>query len=136
MTTTNVANAPWSEEGLFAKAQLYIERMEAHTADDWQFGLWSTLALELVARAALAHISPVLLADSNNWRNLTYALGQEPTAKKFTPNSISSNEVIARLTELIPEVTPEIAGFCTQHLKRRNAELHSGELIFSELGTS
>ncbi|WP_322883986.1 hypothetical protein U8C35_12205 [Sinorhizobium medicae] len=134
--TAKVANAPWSEDGLFAKAQLYVEKMESHTADNWQFGLWSTLALELVARAALAHISPVLLADASNWRNLTYAIGHQPTAKKFTPVSIPIGEVISRLEELIPTVTPEIAGFCKQHLQRRNAELHSGELIFSELGTS
>ena len=134
--TTKVANAPWSEEALFAKAQLYIERMEAHPADDWQFGLWSTLALECVARAALAQISPVLLADASNWRNLPYALGHKPTAKKFTPGSIPAKEVVARLSELLPEITQEIAGFCSQHFERRNAELHSGELIFSELGTS
>lgn len=134
--TTKIANAPWSEEGLFAKAQLYFERMESHTADDWQFGLWSTLALELIARAALAHTSPVLLADASNWRNLTYALGYQPTARKFAPSSVAIREVIERLEELEPKVTPEIAGFCKQHLQRRNTELHSGELIFSELGTS
>ena len=33
-------------------------------------------------------------------------------------------------------MTQEISGICRQHLNRRNAELHSGELIFSELGTS
>ena len=134
--TAKVANAPWSEEGLFAKAQLYVERMESYTADDWQFGLWSTLALELIARAALAHVSPVLLADPKSWRNLTYALGLEPTAKKFTPVSVPTKEVVQRLAELVPQVTPEIAGFCKQHLERRNAELHSGELVFSEIGTS
>lgn len=134
--TPKVSHAPWSEEGLIAKAQLYVEKMESHTADDWQFSLWSTFVLELVARAALAHISPVLLADARNWRNLTYALGHEPTARRFTPGSIPTSEVVGRLEELVPEVTREISGICRQHLNRRNAELHSGELIFSKLGTS
>ena len=61
-----LSSPPWSEEALFGKALLYIERMESYTADDWQFGFWSALSLELLARAALAHISPVLLADTKN----------------------------------------------------------------------
>lgn len=135
--TVQISNAPWSEEALFAKAKLFIERMEAHTADDWQYGLWSTFALELLIRAALAHISPVLLADGKNWRNVAYALGQKPTAKKFSPISIPTSEALLRLQEISAKhVTSEIAGYCTQHLNRRNAELHTGELIFSETGTS
>ncbi|TAU74515.1 hypothetical protein [Rhizobium leguminosarum] len=134
--TAAISHLPWSQESLFAKARLYVGKMESHTANDWQYGLWSALALELIARAALAHFSPVLLADASNWRNLTYALGHEPTAKKFNANSIGSSEVISRLNELYPEFTAELAGFCTQHIKRRNSELHTGELIFSELGTS
>jgi len=57
-----------------SKAVLYVGRMESYTAGDEQFALWSALCLELLARAALAHISPVLLAEGSNWRNLTYAL--------------------------------------------------------------
>lgn len=72
--TCAVAVHPWSEEALFGKALLYTERMDSFTADDWQFGFWSALSLELLARAALAHISPVLLADTKNWRNLMHAL--------------------------------------------------------------
>jgi hypothetical protein len=44
--------------------------------------------------------------------------------------------VFARLTELRPQFTPEIAGFCVEHLGRRNSELHSGELAFEAPGTS
>lgn len=134
--TASIFGIPWSEEALFAKARLYAEIMESHTVDDWQFGLWSTFVLEMSARAALAHISAALLADKENWRNITYSLGEKPTAKKFTPVSISAREVVSRLQELTEHVTPDIVGFCNQHFVRRNTGLHSGELVFSDLGTS
>lgn len=131
-----VASNTWSEEALFSKAQVYMDQMESTAAEEWQFGLWSALCLELLSRAALAHISPVLLADPRNWRNLTHALGSAPTAKKFSPSSIPTKEVLARLSELLPEFTDELAGFCSQHVERRNAELHSGEAVFAGLGTA
>jgi len=127
---------PWSSDALFAKSLTYLEQMEASIADDWQFGLWSSLSLELLARAALSNISPVLLADSKNWRNITFALGSAPTVKKFSPISISTKEVLGRLKELLPEFTEEMAGFCSKHTDDRNAELHSGEVIFGQNGTS
>lgn len=133
---TSVAMHPSSEEALFAKALVYVERMESHPPDDSELGFWSALSLELLARAALAHVSPSLLADAKNWRNLMHALGREPTAKKYSPTSIPTTEVLARLNELVPEFTEEAAGFCTKHADRRNAELHTGELAFTSLGTS
>lgn len=131
-----VTPSPWSTESLYAKAQLYLNEMDSYAADEWQYGFWSSLCLELLLRASLAKISPILLADSGNWRNVTHALGQEPTAKKFTPSSIPTKEVIARLKELVPTFNDEIAGFCGTHTDRRNAELHSGEMVFSSVGTS
>lgn len=127
---------PWTVDTLFAKAQIYMEQMNSTVADEWKHGLWSALSLELLARAALANISPVLLADPNNWRNIMHALGNAPTAKKFTPTSIGTREVLARLAELLPEFSQEVAGFCSTHMGRRNAELHSGEVVFTGLGTA
>ena len=127
---------PWSTDTLYAKSKLYMDQMESNIADQWQYGLWSALCLELLSRSALSNISPILLADSGNWRNLNYAIGNAPTAKKFSPVSISTKEVLARLTELIPEFTQEAAGFCSKHVERRNAELHTGEAVFCDLGTS
>jgi len=66
----------WSSEALFSKALLYVEEMERYTADDWQFGLWASLSLELIARASLSHISPTLLASRKDWRNVHHALGR------------------------------------------------------------
>ena len=89
-----VTGHQWSEETLFCKARLYAEQMEKFSKNDWQFGLWSALGLELLARAALAHISPVLLADPQNWRNLTHVLGKSPTSQKFSPKTLSTGELL------------------------------------------
>ncbi|OCY28965.1 hypothetical protein BFR75_15920 [Acinetobacter pittii] len=134
MELTN--NITWSSESLFAKAQVYIEQMENHNPSDWQYGLWSAFSLELMLRSALAKISPLLLADTKNWRNLTYALGMQSTKIRFNAVSISTKEVLDRLNELLPSFTQEISGFCALHISRRNAELHSGEVAFSNIKTA
>jgi hypothetical protein len=127
---------PWSTNALFAKSLLFIRRMEASSPNDSQFGIWSSLALELLARAALSNVSPTLLAENDNWRHITYAMGREATVKKYIPFSIGTKDVLNRLSELVPTFTRENADFCAEHIGRRNAELHTGELIFDFLGTS
>src|SRR5262245_8058115 len=107
----------WSKDALLTKAQRYAEEMLGHDRDDWRFAFWSSLALELLARAALANISPALLADSkdrNNpkeWHNLYFALGHSPKAKKFVPHSIGLTEVFSRLGEILPEFDTRLEGF-------------------------
>jgi hypothetical protein len=88
------------------------------------------LTLELVARSALAKISPVLLADQTNWKQLYHALGHTPNAPKFSPKSISITEVLGRLGEIIPEFNKELENSCIVHTGNRNAELHSGDTPF------
>jgi DNA-directed RNA polymerase subunit RPC12/RpoP len=134
--STSIEIHPWSSSACFQKAKYYLQLMEDSTTDDLQFGLWSALSLELLARAALAYISPSLLADLRDWRNIEYSLGRAPTAKKFKPSSISTAEVLLRLKELLPEFTEEMHGFCSQHVEKRNAELHTGELAFASYKTS
>ena len=80
---TIVSAHPWSEDSLFNKAKLYVEEMESKPSG-WQSGFWSALSLEILARAALSHISPVLLASDRNWRNLMHALGRSSTKKGFS----------------------------------------------------
>ena len=127
-----VSDPPYSENSLFNKAMLYIEHMESHP-DDLRSGLWSTFGIEFLARAALSHISPVLLASERNWRNLMYALGRQATQRSFTPVSINAKELFDRVRELVPEFTDENHGFCLKHAERRNMELHSGELAFEAI---
>ena len=126
----------WSHEALFAKAQRYAEEMLSYPHDDWRFGLWSTLALELLARAALAYISPTLLADPRDWNNLYHSLGFQPKASKFVPRSIDIATVFNRLGEVIAEFGPELERFAIHHMSRRNDELHSGNTPFDSIKTS
>lgn len=132
---TIVSAHPWSEDSLFNKAKLYVEEMESKPSG-WQCGFWSALSLEILARAALSHISPVLLANDRNWRNLMHALGGSSTKKGFSPTSIPTTELFARVRELIREFTDEDYNFCMKHAEKRNTEIHSGELAFERLNSS
>ena len=125
----------WSKRLLLAKAQRYADEMHRHERDDWRFVFWSTLTLELLARAALAHVSPVLLADtkSDPWSHLYYALGHSPKAAKFIPKSIEISGAFTRLAEILPEFEARLTGFCAQHISRRNEELHSGGTPFESV---
>lgn len=125
---------PWSADTLLSKAQRYVTEMLTHSRDTWLFGLWSALALELLARAALAKVSPVLLANTSDpgksWHNLYYALGHAPSISKFKPRSAAMRDVLVRLNSILPEFTDERMDFCVTHINRRNEELHSGDLAF------
>jgi hypothetical protein len=104
--------------------------------DEWKFALWSALALEHLARAALAHISPVLLADQKDWNNLYSALGNTPKVRKFVPKSIEISAVVARLREIVPGFDEHFEGIANLHSSRRNEELHSGGLPYDVLKNS
>jgi hypothetical protein len=122
----------WDAEALYAKAQRYVEHMQDTPSDDPEHALWSSFALELLARAALANVSPALLADTpeRNWQHLFHSLGFTPTEPKFSPRSIGIVEVFRRLKEILPDFDNELESFCVAHTGRRNAELHSGATPF------
>ena len=128
----------WDPKALYVKAERYIQQMGAHNSDDWEYALWSSLALELLARAALANVSPALLAedDKQSFSNLSHALGYPSTEEKFSPRSIAISEVFKRLATLLPGFAKEHASFGTQHTGRRNEELHSGKPAFDGLKAS
>lgn len=118
-------------ESLYLKAGRYIQHRSAFDSDEWEYALWSSLALEFLARAALANISPALIADTDkSWSSLYHALGFTPTEERFAPKSIAVSEVFKRLTAILPGFAKEHESFGVQHTGRRNAELHSGELAF------
>lgn len=118
-------------DALYLKAERYVQHMSALDSDEWEYALWSSLSLEFLARAALANVSPALLAETDkNWSSLYHALGFTPTEEKFAPKSIAISEVFKRLSAILPDFAKEHESFGIQHTGRRNAELHSGEPAF------
>lgn len=62
----------WDSTLLYNKAKLYAERAHSEPVESALFALWMSLALELLARAALSRIHPVLLADPREQDNIHY----------------------------------------------------------------
>ncbi|MCA1403050.1 hypothetical protein I6F26_00315 [Ensifer sp. IC3342] len=137
--TVKPGNVPdtWHPDALYTKAQRYIENMHSVESDQWEHALWSSFALEFLARAALANVSPALLADNKEgWTSLFHSLGFQPIEPKFTPKSIPVSDVFRRLSSIITEFTKEHADFGILHTGRRNSELHSGEAAFEDIDAS
>lgn len=121
----------WDPAALYAKALRYVQHLGELNSDDWEYALWSSFSLEFLARAALANVTPALLAETDkSWSSLYSALGFPPTEEKFAPKSVAISEVFKRLSAILPTFTKEYENFGIQHTGRRNAELHSGEASF------
>jgi ribosomal protein L37AE/L43A len=119
----------WERDPLWTKAKLFFERAFEQPADDPQYGLWCSLGLELLARAAVASISPTLLAEPDReHKNLLHALGAGP--KMSSPVSISVSQVLAHCQGLFEGFTKEDFIASMALINRRNAELHSAEAAF------
>lgn len=119
----------WERTPLWAKAKLFFERAFEQPADDPQYGLWCSLGLELLARAAVASVSPSLLAEPDpNHQYLLHALGVGP--KMSSPVSIGASKVFALCQNLFTGFTKEDFVSSMALINRRNAELHSAEAAF------
>jgi hypothetical protein len=96
----------WSAESLYGKARLYAHRAHNESIDSSLFGFWMSLSLELLARAALAHIHPALLADPKEPDNIQYAFGIVP---KGVPKSIQAKALFARCSVFIADFTDKMS---------------------------
>ena len=119
----------WERDPLWAKAKLFFERAFEQSADDAQYGLWCSFGLELLARTALAAVSPTLLAEPDrDHQNLLHALGKGP--RLTAPKSIAVSQVFAQCQGLFASFTKEDFVASMALINRRNAELHSAEAAF------
>ncbi|MDP2876893.1 MAG: hypothetical protein Q8O00_11965 [Holophaga sp.] len=125
----------WTYDLLWTKSRSYMERALNAPRDDDVFPFWASLSLELLARATLAHVSPVLLAETAepDGRNLLHALGLTPKIKNFVPRSLQTSDVLTRCEQIVPNFTKDLELFCRGLTNKRNEELHSGGLPFAQL---
>lgn len=120
----------WERDPLWTKARLFFEHALDHDRDDPRFGLWCAFGLELLARAAIASVSPTLLAQSDReHRHLLHALGRGDP--KLGPQSISASEVFRLCSTLFDQFGAEHTTSALALVNRRNTELHSGESAFA-----
>ena len=125
----------WERDPLWAKARLFFERALNTRREDPAFGLWCSLGLELLARAALASISPALLAEHDReQKNLLHAI--HPQFQIPQPKSISASLVFQLCDKIFPAFTTEDSKISLALLNRRNEELHSGAAAFDEYDPS
>jgi hypothetical protein len=123
----------WDSKAYWLKAKTYIDRANQHRHDSPDFPLWSALALELLARAALTKIHPVLNADPREDLNLLYACGYEITQQ---PKSLPLHAVLLRLEKTVPGFGKVQRELCDYVALLRNDELHGTELPFAGLKES
>jgi hypothetical protein len=122
----------WSHAGLWGKAVLYAGRATEEERNSPLYPLWSTLALEFIARSCLAKIHPTLLADAVADENVLHACGYSVMS---VPRSISANKVFRRCKHVVKDFTDDDLTAAMKLIERRNAELHTGTDAFAGYGS-
>lgn len=119
-------------DALHSKSKVYISRALARKAqgDLDEYQLWSSLALELLGKAALARKHPSLVVDPTHWPSMFVAAGINVTTDVKT---ITAKTLFERLAHLIPRFDNAVQKFCQDIAERRNAELHSADIPFKTM---
>ncbi|KFC19164.1 hypothetical protein [Chryseobacterium sp. FH1] len=127
-------DSAWTYEKLWLKGKVYISKALLQDRESEMFPFFAAIALEFIARASLAKIHPVLLADPREGENILYVFGFQ---KKpiYTPISIPTKSVLERCEVIVPNFTDSEKVFCKEITTKRNEELHSGNLGFDNFPT-
>lgn len=122
---------PHDYESIWLKAKSFINRSfdSRDSGDEPLAKLWAAVSLELLAKAALCHISPLLIADpSDDGNSLMIAAGLPGDTSKY--RSVSAKTIYSRCARAFRNFDRDWAMSIAQE---RNAELHSGAASFAEI---
>lgn len=123
--------SPYDYEALFAKAKLFLNRaMDPEDARPFEEqALWASLALELLAKAALARVSPLLIAEpTEDGKNLLIASGLVEGDARFT--SVRAKTLYSRCQKAFRPFNEGEAGHITN---ARNDYLHGSTAGFTNM---
>lgn len=125
----------WEKGPLWAKSRLFLDYAFNEPSEDPRFGLWCSLGLELLGRAAVASVSPTLLAEPDQeHKYLLHALGRG--SERVPRKSIPAAMVFQLCRTLFPAFTDEDQKLSMALAGRRNEELHTGAAAFDDYKTN
>ena len=110
----------WEFDALWQKAKRYAHRAHGAPANDADFGFFSALSLEFLAKAALAHVHPALLAKpDDDGVSLLHALGFDTRAQ---PKTVEMKTVYLRLMRAVPDFSKTLMEGCIDPCQIRGLE--------------
>jgi hypothetical protein len=124
-------SSPYDHEALWLKAKLFLNRAMDESGDRpfEERALWASLALELLAKAALARVSPLLVAEpTEDGTNLLIASGLVEGDARFT--SVRAKTLYARCHKAFKPFSETEAGKITL---ARNDYLHGSAAGFTSM---
>lgn len=121
---------PYDHEALWTKAKLFLNRaMDDDVRSFDEQALWATLALELLAKASLARVTPALIADpSEDGVNLLIASGLVEGNPKFV--SVRAKTIFSRCQRAFKPFNAKEAETFTS---ARNQYLHDSGMGFATI---
>ena len=122
---------PFAYSGLYNKAKLFTNRsLAAKAREDFdEAALWASLALELLAKAALAKVNPCLIADPvDDAKSLLTAAGLSKDYAGF--RTIPAKAAFSRCARAF---RPFNADEALRFAANRNDDVHSAALPFASL---
>jgi len=124
-------SAPYDHEALWLKAKLFLNRA-MDESDERSFdeqAMWASLALELLAKAALARVSPLLIAEpTEDGTNLLIASGLVEGDARFT--SVRAKTLYSRCQKAFKPFNESEAAKVTH---ARNQYLHASAAGFTSI---
>lgn len=122
---------PFNSENLYYKSKLYVEKAFELEKKDVFFGLWIAMSLELLARAAISNINPILLLEHDKDSKALLAFLELKGSSKDI-KSINISTIFKLCKDLIKNFDDEKVTTSISLLNVRNQEIHSALASFND----